>query len=441
MINDENSKIKDEVVEVEIDVRKSYKFPKEIKIIKYKKCYLVVYTEGVKWIVLKNSNELKVFKSLQAGMCIEDVLDDNDEESVMNVIIQIEAKKFDEAKKILLEQNNMYIYLTNNCNQRCKHCYMYAGEKHYEELSCQQWLEFISNFKKAGGHGITFTGGEVTVYKGFDIIIKHAHDIGLSVTVLSNGILWTKELIYKLSNYIDEIQVSIDGYDKDSYYSVRRYDGFEKAMETIRLFCDRGTHVSMAVTPLYDNLDVFLYKFEIFARDFINRYPNVYIKLNMELLDGREVILTKSQNVIYKKKITELINRIYPNYFIEKFVTNFPQKSIRYNCGFGEISVAPNGDVFWCNRIHELSSNMNVITHSIDEILAVSKQIKKKTSVDNTKECKKCAIRYICGGGCRMDYNNITDVDSHKGEWVYSCNVKEKIYDKMILSNEYFYEG
>ena len=43
-------------------------------------------------------------------------------------------------------------------------------------------------------------------------------------------------MVESLSPFIDEIQISIDGYDAKSYYSVRKYDGFDKAMNCIELF-------------------------------------------------------------------------------------------------------------------------------------------------------------------------------------------------------------
>ncbi|MBO4997069.1 MAG: radical SAM protein [Lachnospira sp.] len=441
MDNAVNEQDSNKTIEVEIDVSKKYKFPKELVIVKYNDTYLVIYTQGIMWLVLQNKEELRVFKELQAESSIEDVMKKYNEDTVLRVIMQIEAKRFEyPVKSSVLQENNIYIYLTNNCNQRCKHCYMYAGEIDYDELKWQEWVRVLSDFKEAGGHGVTFTGGEVTIYEGFENVIMHAHNLGLYVTVLSNGIMWTEEAIIKLSEYIDEIQISMDGYDSVSYYSVRQYDGFDKAINTIKFFYNHGVRVSLAVTPLYEGIDEFVKNFEVFAKQFMVQYPNVFIKLNLELLQGREISISKKENREYKEKIRKLVEKIYPNYYIENFVLNFPNKAIRNNCGFGEISIAPNGDVFWCNRIHELKSNMNVLSDNFKNIMNASCYIKEFTSVDNTLGCKTCDVRYVCGGGCRMEYEGIFNADEHNGEWFYHCMGKEQIYEKMILSNEYFFE-
>lgn len=432
--------IESEIVDIEIDIKKTYLLPIEIKIVKYKTYYLVIYTEGVMWIVLRNDEELAVFNELNSKKNIEYVFKKYSEESVMNVIIQIEAKKFEHPSRFEESEKNVYIYLTNNCNQRCKHCYMFAGDIKIEELEYKRWIKVLTELKKAGCEGVTFTGGEITVYKGFDKLIKYAHEEGLRVTVLSNGILWTQNLIDDLHEYIDEIQISIDGYDSESYYAVRRYDGFDKAMTCIKNFYNIGTKVSMAVTPLYDKLDAFILNFEIFALRFLNEFPEVFIKLNHELIVGREVEITEEKNKEYKKKLKALVEKLYPEYYIESFVINYQNKSIRYNCGFGGISIAANGDVYWCNRIHELKSTINVFDMDMEEIIRRGNEIKNSTSVDNTTICKNCEVKYICGGGCRMKYENIKDIDNHEGEWTYVCEGKEYLFEKMVLSNEYFFE-
>lgn len=426
--------------EEEVDLTKVYHFPDELVLREYNGFFLVIYTEGILWLVLENEEELKAFKMLRDGKSIEEVFRDVAERFVINVVTQIEAKNFENPVKNENTERNIYIYLTNRCNQRCRHCYMFAGDVDYNELSCVQWMDVLRDFKESGGNGVTFTGGEVTVYKGFDTIIKYAHDIGLVVTVLSNGILWNEDAIKNLSGCIDEIQISVDGYDKDSYYVVRQYDGYDTAIQCVKRFCEAGTKVSVAVTPLYEKLDEFTEKFEPVARELMDEYPQLFIKFNLELIPGREVKISSEDNIKYKKTLRGLVERLYPEFYTETFVLNYENHVLRRNCGFGGVSIAADGEVFWCNRIHELNSKINILGASFKEIFAEADRIAKDTSVDNTIPCKECDIRYICGGGCRLKYKGIKEVDSHEGEWEYVCEGKDIIYDKMIKSNEFFYE-
>ena len=316
-----------------------------------------------------------------------------------------------------------------------------AGDIKIEEMPVDVWKEVLSNYNACGGQGVTFTGGEVTIYKGYEVLLQHAHELGLNVTVLTNGVLWDENSIKRYGKYIDEVQISIDGYDRESYYKVRQFDGFDKAISTLMLFSKSGVRTSMAVTPLYDGIMDFVKKFEPFARKIIKDYPEIYIRFNLELLDGRDIRITQDANEKYRKVIKSLVERLYPNYYIETFPLNYEGHIIRKNCGFGEVAIAANGDVFWCNRIHELKSRWNIRTSRFEDILRASENIKILTDVNHSSACKYCEVKYICGGSCRMNYEGISDVDSHEEEWNNICpsGTKENLYRKMIQSNEYFY--
>ena len=292
--------------EAEVDLTKVYCFPKELVVRKHNGVYLIIYTEGILWLVLENEEELKAFQLLRNGSSIEETLQNVNEDAVIRVVTQIEAKDFEHPKRNENTDRSIYIYLTNKCNQRCRHCYMFAGDIEFKELSNEQWMGILEDFKKCGGEGVTFTGGEVTIYKGFDQIITYAHNIGLKVTVLSNGILWNKKKIGELGACIDEIQISIDGYDRDSYFEVRQYDGFDKAIQCVKDFCDFGTKVSIAVTPLFDKLSEFTEKFEPFAKVLMENYPQVFIKFNLELIPGRNINVSHEENIDYKRILREL---------------------------------------------------------------------------------------------------------------------------------------
>ena len=430
----------EEIIEEEISLDKVYSFPSEIVEREYDNKKLIIYTQGVCWLVL-DKREYKVYKDLESGKNIEAVLETYDEDLVGNVLAQIEGKHFEHPVVNTRNAKTIYIYLTNNCNQRCKHCYMYAGDISIEELGVDEWKGVLSDFKDNGGEGVTFTGGEPTVYRGFEEIVRYAHEQELSITILSNGIAWDERKISSISSMIDEIQISLDGYDPQSYHAVRQTDGFEKALATVKAFASRGTRVSIAVTPLFDEIDTFIERFEPLANELLMSYPEIYIKFNLELLNGREVHANYEENRIYRKRMRQLVERLYPKFYEQTFPMNYENNCIMNNCGFGEISIASNGNIYWCNRIHELQSRYNIREIGFKELFEISERIKKVTSVDNSETCEQCEIKYICGGGCRMDYPEIINADDYQGKWQNSCDIstKHNFYRKMITSNEYFY--
>ena len=70
----------------------------------------------------------------------------------------------------------LYIYLTNDCNLSCTHCYMYSGKPKINELEKEEWIRIIKNAKNNGITAITFTGGEVLQYKDWFEVVKFAKE-------------------------------------------------------------------------------------------------------------------------------------------------------------------------------------------------------------------------------------------------------------------------
>lgn len=427
-----------------IELTKIYQLPVDIATVKYNNIKLVIYTEGCNWLVL-SERQYEIFKVLQQGKSIEETLNvfEMEQEEVVSVITQIEAKNFEQPVIYDNREFSLCIYLTNRCNLRCNHCYMYSGEWEIEELALNVWKNVVKDFKDNQGKTVTFTGGELLLYSQWFELVKYCKQLGLKVVLLSNGLLWTEELIKEAHPFIDQIQISVDGHDDASYFQVRNYHGFSKALETAKSFAALGTIVSLAITPLYDGLDHFIEHFKNFAVEFKQKNPNIPIDLSLELIPGRNITISQAKNKEYRQRLRAMINSLYPNYYFENFLVNYTETNKMENCGFGGITLAPNGDVFWCNRIAELKSDYNVQSTPMHLLKQISKQIKEKTSVLHVKPCASCPIKYICGGGCRIKYKNFSEFTNTNQKIVFEteCSIEEKenFYRKMIGSNEYFY--
>jgi len=424
---------------IEITTDKIYNFSNMIKKVWYMEQLLIIDPIGCKWLVLEKKQE-PVFDALNSGNTIEMVLERFEEETVVETVLQIEAKQFGDGICKFDQGLNLFIYLTNRCNLKCRHCYMYSGDKLTDELPVEEWIRVLKEFKDIGGEGVTFSGGEVALYEGFIEIIKACNKLGLLVTVLTNGTLWDKKTIAEIAELVDEIQISLDGYNDDSYSSVRGARLYNSVIATIEQFAQTNIRVSVAVTPLYDNLDDFIKEFKFVALELIKKHANVFIKVNLELISGRDIEVCKSENAKYKKKLKKMVNDIYPNYYIENFAINYDGHMGMNNCGYGGITLASDGSVYWCNRIFEMKSEVSVLRMNLREVYEMSKQVKKKMHVDNIRPCNNCEIKYICGGGCRLKYKEVFDKEN-KIQYIAECDklYKASFYEKMILSNEYFF--
>lgn len=420
---------------MELTTDKVYALPKDLAKVDYEGNILIINKQGCNWLVL-NQKTYEIFTYLQNGNSIERALEEYDQELVFEVLTQIEAKEFEHTVTETMEEQGLFVYLTNRCNLRCKHCYMYSGEVNLDELEQDSWFRILEDFCSQGIENVTFSGGEVLVYPYWREILQKAKELGYQVTVLSNGILWSEEDVALIASSINEIQFSLDGYDEDSYESIRGYRGFQKVLHTVDEFLKRDVRVSIAVTPLYDELDTFIERFTKFAKGYLKEHPTVYIKFNMELIEGREVHISEEKNREYKAKVRAMVEDIYPGFFEDSFATNFDGRKRVKNCGYGGITIASDGKVYWCNRIMEMDCEMSIHKNSVSDIMKRAAELKKSTSVEQIEPCRSCAIKYICGGKCRLKYKK-----NQEGVLSVECTKadKERLYQKMIVSNEYFF--
>ena len=128
-----------------VDPADRYDFPASIRVIPYDGKVLVVHPESANWLVLEAS-EYPIFQYLEQGHTIAEALAAFDEEPVIRVLTEIEAKGFChslQSEALPVSPHELFISLTNECNLRCSHCYMYSGDIRTEELPLLEWKRIL----------------------------------------------------------------------------------------------------------------------------------------------------------------------------------------------------------------------------------------------------------------------------------------------------------
>lgn len=437
-----------------IDLRKTYEFPNEISIVNYKEKILVIAPEEANWIVLDSLQQQNVFNLLNTGLSIEEVLQVSSINStdVKNVITQVEARRFYKSRpKVKYADKAMHVYLTNRCNLSCPHCYMFSGKGYADELNTQEVKKLICNFARIGnGTTITFSGGEPTIRADFDEIVKTAYEMGLEVKLLTNGTQLSSDRIAVLSKYISSVQISIDGFSEESNAVIRGKGSFAKALASVDAFISNGVYTAIAITPTLQSLKMHMNSYVAFAQELSRKYDDKAFELRFseELLNGRCISNAENINTEYGELMSCIQKSIYgSDYKLWEFIKTLTDNPKIINCSFGGLSVNSIGEVFFCPRIGDLKPIGNVRTTDLKDIIHEAEIAMKLTSITELVPCKSCDLRYICGGGCRIDeFPGLTLRDTFIGvkpeEYPrIECSDLQKniFYDLMIMSNEYFY--
>lgn len=433
---------------VELSEEDRFSIPTKIEIKERYGYYIVVSPENGNWIVLENTNQIDIFKSLKNGKSIAEIIEKfkNSISDIEYVICQISGRHFEsKCDSNNMEPFSLRIYLTNKCNLRCTHCFMFAGEEKNNELNDQEICELIHQSYVKGADQLILTGGEVCLSDSFFSAMKTAKALGMYVQVLSNGTCWNDKTIEDAADYIDDIQISIDGYDEESNAKVRGKGMFEKSLLTAERFIEKGVYTSIVSTPTYDSLEEDFEKYILFGKELVRHFGNesFCIMFGDEIINGRNIEADKEKNKRYKELIYKVCEKIYPNYELTAFIRKHEGNRIHANCGYGTLTVSSVGDVYFCGRIFDVKKYGNVRMVNFDEIADLRKKARERTNVTYFTPCNTCDIKYICGGGCRVAHvPESTRLELENGEerLLYrECIMEEKenIYRLMIEANDF----
>ncbi len=434
-----------QTVQKQIDPNKKYSFPTNISIVRYDSKIIVIAVDTGNWIVLENEKQLEFFNLLKENTLEKSLaLFSGEQGDAVQTVIQLEARQFERQNVTSTESKKVMMYLTNGCNMRCPHCYMYAGCKKEDELRTDEIISFLSEIKKTGINKITFSGGEVCTRDDFSEIINRTYELGFEIEVLTNGTLWTDEMIESLSPKINKVQISVDGYSEEENARIRGKGNFEKSLSTVDKFIKHGVKTRIAITPWYDeNLKNKIDDYANFANNLIEKYKGKPFEVNFsgEMIKGREINLEKEENEKRTEIIEQITAKTVPISRRIVFIERHKKFEILDNCSFGNLNVSYTGDIFACSRISEMKPFANLRKDGIAKVLKISDKAKKISNIDNLEPCNKCELKYICGGGCRLIHfkqiAQISDFDSEKvPPRICTQKEKESFYDLMIKSNK-----
>lgn len=246
------------------------------------------------------------------------------------------------------------------------------------------------------------------------------------------------------------MQISIDGFDRESYQQVRGTDSFDKALSTVDKLVCAGIRTTVAVSPLLDTLLEHEQQYITFAKEMTSRYSGkaFFVKFNTELMEGRNVAPTESENRQYRETSQRIKDACVPFAKEEGFAVDHADNTIFHNCGYGGITIAANGDVYFCSITAKCAKQANIRTESFESIFAKSKKAMGLSDISNLTPCNECPIKFLCGGGCRIKHfrelveTSVGDeVDHTRFVRNTSCTQeqKEKFYHLMVKANSLFY--
>lgn len=153
--------------------------------------------------------------------------------------------------------------LTPLCNFRCKMCYVRLEKEQMESqgrmLTADEW---ISLGKKAVDTGTLFmllTGGEIFTRSDFKEIYEGLSELGLVITLYSNGYLITDEIIQLLRRIPPtKLRITMYGASDATYEKVCGIrNGYTVVTKVIDQLLEANINVALSMTVIKDNAEDF----------------------------------------------------------------------------------------------------------------------------------------------------------------------------------------
>ncbi|RLB85884.1 MAG: SynChlorMet cassette radical SAM/SPASM protein ScmF, partial [Deltaproteobacteria bacterium] len=158
--------------------------------------------------------------------------------------------------------NQIYFYLTEGCNLKCRHCWIapkyQSPERVLPVLDLKLFRSIIAQAKPLGLLGVKLTGGEPLLHPQIREILEVVRYQDLRLTVETNGTLCTPELAEAMKSTTENpfVSVSLDGADAETHEWVRGVEGcFDSTLEGVRNLVNAGFRPQIIMSIMRRNKD------------------------------------------------------------------------------------------------------------------------------------------------------------------------------------------
>jgi radical SAM protein with 4Fe4S-binding SPASM domain len=331
------------------------------------------------------------------------------------------------------------IYVTNSCNMRCEHC-RFSCTKSSNDLPMQTISDFIDMEHKEGSTLLTVTGGEpLLVWEKTKTALEHAHVLGMTTNLLTNGSLVTSKIADFLADRGTTVQVSLDSLSPEKFYTFRKFP-LEPVMRGIRQLLEAGVAVHLSFCLSKTSIEEIESIF-----DFVKH--NKIAALHFPLLErGGRATKSWSDYALTDDELVAFFEMLLHRYFveglrdeihlsdIEMFLKQIAHPPATQHCNLFQNASAlfDDGKVYGCTNLCGdprflagiPSDPENLRTNRIKLRQALPK-------LEEIQECCACELQFLCLGGCKdrvMLANNgcLAKPDPY-------CKVLKYLYKKLLF--------
>ena len=309
-------------------------------------------------------------------------------------------------------------HITDSCDQRCLHCYIFSEDNHIK-LREMTWPEIESVFENCmdmccKANRIPYfyiTGGDPILHSRFWDILALFKTNKIPFTILGNPFHLTDDVCSKLKEYgCERYQLSIDGL-RETHDNMRKPGSFDTTLKKIQVLQNAGIRCAIMTTvsgtnahELPEIIDLMVdHNVDIFA---FARYCPTSLEKSTHLTPQQykellEICWQRFEK--YKDSNTNfnLKDHLWTLFLYEKGLFQIPENldnEMIYdgcNCANCHLTILPNGNVYACRR---LESNVgNAFNETLFNIFT-GEIMDSYREYDKFEKCSTCELLRFCRG-------------------------------------------
>jgi radical SAM protein with 4Fe4S-binding SPASM domain len=317
---------------------------------------------------------------------------------------------------------NISISTTLTCNETCAHCWVSAGPQPSDDMTVDEIRGVLDQAAGLGAEHVKLTGGEPFARSDLPVLVEHAHDLGLRVSIETNGLLLRERLLDSLSRRgtSPHLYVSLDGAGPDTHDAFRmRRGAFTRTVRNLERAREHGYYFSIHTVVRRQILHEVVAIHELARSLGASQH-----KLILTLHNLGRARASRGEAQAGLHDLFALLERLPPQEFWDygwdpdasrdtRLMTTLPPAlqppgAEITTCGWGRsfLSVLANGSVALCHGLYDIEEAVagDLRTDSLQDIWessALFTETRRWSGDALSGICGNCKVRDTCRGLCR----------------------------------------
>jgi len=306
---------------------------------------------------------------------------------------------------------NVYLYITEECQLRCAHCYMGDRLDRATIMPLDEVRSTLQAWRLLGGSKLTLLGGEPTLHPQFEECVQVAYETGFEKIILdSNGLKQSRKKISKIPpKYINYVQISLDGGTADTHDLVRGKNTFNYTIETAKILASLGHDTRLICTVSKKNMEdclklidiadeagISLVKYHVFSAIGAGGENADWAMTPQEWLDFVEVMKA------YRREDHRTQIWFQPTFARKDQLGIYQEKGYRGCVGktMDRISIFPDGRCYICSYLFDTDLHFAEMENGNIKLNKKENEFDLFLSTLTSSPCGSCGDSGGCGGGC-----------------------------------------